>query len=152
MLLNIIYWLLVKFYTNYGLFSDLIREIVIPFLINYKILFQWMFEILHNTLFIYIYHVECRYHQCAIFQWMIIFSCVMLAVNWYHWTWGIFSLILFDIYLTQNCYTSVLRKIDQLTFSAAPPFGPVLFNYSLTGLKLGRKKSACLWMGGINNY
>ena len=67
-------------------------------------------------------------------------------------TRAIYSLFLLDIYWKHNWYISVLPKIDQLTFSAPPPFYPVPCNHSLTGFKPGRTIETRLWVVGLNNY
>ena len=57
---------------------------------------------------------------------------------------AISSLVLLYIYWIDKWYISVLPKIDQLTFSAGPPFFPVPYNHPLTGFNMGRKmKPAC---------
>ena len=67
------------------------------------------------------------------------------------------SLVLLDIYWTHKWYISVLPKIYQLTFSAAPPpppFFPVPCNHPLTGFKLGRINATylqrMLWSPPLN--
>ena len=49
-----------------------------------------------------------------------------------------FSIVLLDIYWTYKCYTPILSKIDQQTFSAAPLLWPVPCNHSWAWFKLGR--------------
>ena len=61
-------------------------------------------------------------------------------------------LVLLDIYWTHKWYIYVLPKIDQITFSAAPPFCPVQCNHPLTGFKPSRTNATRLWVGFLNNY
>ena len=62
------------------------------------------------------------------------------------------SLVLLDMYWTHKWYIYIFPIIDQLTFSAAPPFFPVPRNNLLTIFKLVRTNATGLWVGGINNY
>ena len=63
-----------------------------------------------------------------------------------------YSLVLLDIYWTHKSYISVFPKINQLNFSAAPPFCPFPCNHSWTVFKLGIRNSTQLCVGGIKNY
>ena len=61
-------------------------------------------------------------------------------------------LVPLDIYWIHKWYIYVFPIIYQLTFSAAPPFCPVLCNHSWMEFKLGRTNATWLWVVGLNNY
>ena len=62
------------------------------------------------------------------------------------------SLVILDTHWTHKWYISVLPKIDQIAFSAGPPFCPVPCNHHFTGFKMVRTNETRLWVVGINNY